>query len=236
MNATRAERWDASSGVAAFAAGVAGAALERGWPNPSNPVAVAVFVEEHRAPILSQSMLFVLSTALFMWFLGSLRSFLLRSEGGAGRLSTVVFGAGYVWAGLNMAAQALQIGVAMDATRGVQPALLSTMAAVFSISNLPLAVMLIASAVVSLRTRAFPKWLSWLTAGAGAAEVLLWLGTVSRSGPLAPNGWLTYALYPALAVWLLPTTIVMFRRSAPAAEQRTGTREGPTGPGMLVGH
>jgi hypothetical protein len=32
------------------------------------------------------------------------------------------------------------------------------------------------------------------------------------SGPLAPNGWLTYALYPVFPVWLVPATIVMIKR------------------------
>ena len=45
-----------------------------------------------------------------------------------------------------------------------------------------------------------------------AAELVLWCGTVATSGPLAPNGWLTYTLYPALAVWLVPTTILMMRK------------------------
>ena len=46
---------------------------------------------------------------------------------------------------------------------------------------------------------------------ASAAELLLWIGTIAQTGPLAPNGWLTYALYPLFLCWLLPTAIVMLR-------------------------
>lgn len=39
---------------------------------------------------------------------------MIRFEGGTGRLSTVVFGAGIAWTTLNMVAQAFQVGVASD--------------------------------------------------------------------------------------------------------------------------
>ena len=95
-----------------------------------------------------------------------------------------------------------QVGVTMAPNGAMSFALLWTMAAAFSISNLPLAVMLLATALVAFRTRAFPVWLAWLSVAVAIAQTLLWLGTVAESGPLAPNGWLTYALYPALALWL----------------------------------
>jgi hypothetical protein len=122
-NATRGERWGAASGFAALVAGLLGGALERGWPSGSDPHAVARFIAANRPAILAQSMLFVLSTGIYLWFLSSLCTFLRRAEGSA--------------------------------------------------------------------------------------------GTVVRTGPLAPNGWLTYALYPVFALWLLPAAIVMLRRSKP---------------------
>lgn len=192
--------------------GAAGGALERGWPSANSPEQVAVFIVEHRAAILGQSMLFLLSSAIYLWFLGSLRSFLIRAEGAPGRLSTVAFGAGLGWVILGMVAQAFQVGQTMAVEGGVQPALLWVMAATFAISNLPCAVMLAAVAVASLRHRAFPVWLGGISIAAAVAQLLLWCGTVVGSGPLAPNGWLTYLLYPMLLVWLVPTTVVMIRR------------------------
>jgi hypothetical protein len=53
---------------------------------------------------------------IYLWFLGVLRGFVLRAEGGTGTLGTVAFGAGCVWAGISMAAQAFQIGVAIAPT------------------------------------------------------------------------------------------------------------------------
>jgi hypothetical protein len=42
---------------------------------------------------------------------------------------------------------------------------------------------------------------------------------VVSTGPLAPDGWLSFALYPVFLVWLIPATIIMIRRvgSTPTA-------------------
>jgi hypothetical protein len=85
------ERWSAASGLVA---GAAGGALERGWPSAEDPSAVASFIAEHRSAIVGQSMLFLLSSGFYLWFLGCLRAFLAKAEGGTGRLSTIVLGAG----------------------------------------------------------------------------------------------------------------------------------------------
>ncbi len=213
MEEARWERRGAASGFVALVLGGAGGALERGWPSASDPAAVARFVAENRTAILAQSMLFLLSSAVFLWFVGTLRAFLRRGEGGSGRLSAVAFGAGVAWIALGMAAQAFQIGVALEPRADLDPVHLWTMAAVFGIANLPCAVMLAAVAVVALRHRALPGWLGWLSVLGAAGQLLLFCGTVVRSGPLAPNGWLTYALYPLFLVWLVPAVIVMMRRS-----------------------
>lgn len=208
------ERWGAASGFAALVAGGAGGALERGWPSGDDPAAVAAFIAEHRGAILGQSVLFLLSSAIYLWFLASLRGHLARAEGGTARLSNAALGAGVAWAALGMLAQAFQVGITMSVRHGVQPALMWTMAATFAIANLPCAVMLAATAVVSLRHGAFPRWLGVISAVAASAQLLLFSGLVVTTGPLAPNGWLTYVLYPLFLVWLVPTTVVMIRRAS----------------------
>jgi hypothetical protein len=207
------ERLGAASGLAALVTGAAGDALERGWPSGNDPVAVAAFLAEHRSAILGQSMLFLLSSAFYLWFLGSLRSHLGKAEGGAGRVSGIAFAAGTAWVALSMMAQAFQIGQTMAASAGVQPAMLWTMAAAFAVANLPCAAMLAAVAVVTFRHAAFPRWLGGISVAAAVAQLLLWSGAVVTSGPMAPNGWLNYLLYPLLLIWLVPTAAVMIRRA-----------------------
>jgi hypothetical protein len=80
------------------------------------------------------------------------------------------------------------------------------------VANIPLAVMFFAIAAVSLRTKVFPVWLGWLAVVAAAAAALLSFALVDPTGPLAPQGWASYLLYPASIVWLVPASIVMIRR------------------------
>jgi hypothetical protein len=226
MNETRWQRWAAASGFVALAFGAAAVALERPWPSTSDPAAFPAFLADNRGAILAQSMLFVVSAGLFMWFLGSLRSFLIEAEGGTGRLSTLAFAAGMIGYGLNVVGQAPQITLTLPSAAGMAPgsaAVLTDLGWVMLIvANIPLAVMFFAVAVVSLRTRAFPVWLGWLAVVAAAAAVLLSLAVVDPSGPLAPQGWASYLLYPASIVWLVPAATVMIRRIGrrPAATTR----------------
>jgi hypothetical protein len=80
--------------------------------------------------------------------------------------------------------------------------------------------------VVSLRIKVFRTWLGWLAALAAAAALALSLAVIDPSGPLAPQGWLSYLLYPASIVWLVPAATVMIRppRRAPGRQRPTGAR------------
>lgn len=206
MYERRSERYAAASGFAIVVLGAAATVFERA------PVTAADFAA-NRTALVTQSMLFLAGAAVSLWFLGSLRVYLLRAEGGPGRVSTLAFGAGVAWATLNMLAQAFQIGVASDPGGQAQDALVNTMSATFTIANLPLAVMLVAVAVVSLRHHAFPVWLGWLAVAAAAAHALLWLSTAAESGPLASDSMLSFVLYPFVLIWLVPATVIMVRRA-----------------------
>lgn len=238
MNETRWQRWAAASGFVALAFGAAAVALERPWPSTSDPAAFPAFLADNRGAILAQSMLFVISAGLFMWFLSSLRSFLIEAEGATGRLSTLAFAAGMIGYGLNVVGQAPQITLTLPSQAGMEPgsaAVLTDLGWVMLIvANIPLAVMFTAVAVVSLRTRVFPVWLGWLAVVAGAAAALLSFAVVDPGGPLAPQGWASYLLYPASIVWLVPAATVMIRRIGrhPAAEPRPESTA-PTG--QLIG-
>ncbi|BAW07721.1 conserved hypothetical protein [Nocardia seriolae] len=192
--------------------------FERGPVSPDDAKATVIdhYTENHDA-LLTQSMLFLAAAALYLWFLAALHAYQAEAEGDAGHMANVAFGAGITWVAINMIAQAFQVGLAQADRYGAEPALIATMNAVFTIAALPLAVMLAAVAVVTLRHRAFPVWLGWIAIVAAAAQLLLWWGTIAAGGPLAPAGWLSYALYPTFVIWLVPACIVMIRRVADRA-------------------
>src|SRR4030042_436334 len=212
------KRWGAATGYLAFARGIAAAGLERGAPPANAPVeqSLADFVK-YRAELLAQSLLFVRSAGVLLWFIGSLRSFLSKAEEGTGRLSSVAFGAGILWAGLQLVMQGGQVALAMGANADLPAALAGMMGdltyALSVIAYVPMGIMLAAMAVVSWRFKAFPAWLAWLSAVAAAANLLMSAGIVAQGGPLVPGGVLTYALYLLQAVWQGATPPVMLARA-----------------------
>lgn len=205
-------RFGAWMGLASCAMGAIGGALERGWPGTGEPEAVYLFVRAHQAAIVAQSMVFVAGACLFLPFAAALRHVLARVEGETRVLSTTAFASAAIWIALGLVAQSLQIGVARSSVVPDE-GLLFTMNAVFSFANLPLAAMLATTARVVLRTSVLPRWLGVVGALAAACEVVLSVGAFVAEGPLAPNGWLSLVLYPAFAMWLVPTAIVMLRRA-----------------------
>lgn len=215
MRRTNPEQWAAASGFGALVAGVAAAGFERPWPTEPGPAFVA-FLVENRGALAAQSMLFIIGSACTVWFLASLRTFLARAEGASSRSATLAFGAGLLWAGINMIGQAPQLVLTLPSAAHLDPGLARLMAdlcfVTLNLANLPLAVMLAAVAAVSLRTKVLPVWLGWLSVVTSLAALALFFAVVQATGPLAPQGWLTLALYPASALWLIPTTVVMIRR------------------------
>jgi len=235
------ERWAAASGYVVVLFGVAGAAFERGGPPLNAPVDQTIaFFSTYRSELLSQSLMFVLSAGAYLWFFGVLRTFLLQAEGGPGMLSTIAFGAGIVSAVIQMVFQGFQVALAVASNHPVEP----TLAALFSnailalsvIAYVPLAVMLAAVAVVSLRDHAFPAWLGWLSAFAAMAHVLMSIGLVLEGGPLVPGGTLTYGLYAVSLLWLVATTTVMVVRSGRPHRFEPFNRGGPTVNDLIVVH
>ncbi len=218
MNEVKWRRWGAATGYLAVALGLAAASFERGAPPANAPLeqALAYFVQ-YRKELLAQSLLFVLSAGVLLWFIGCLRSFLRRAEQGSGRLSSIAFGAGILWAGLQMVMQAAQVALAMGATPELPPALAGMMgdlSYVFSvIAYVPMGIMLFAVAVVTWRFKALPAWLGWLSAAAAAVNLIMAAGIVANEGLLVPGGLLTYVLYLLQAVWQVAVPTVMIARA-----------------------
>lgn len=113
------ERRAAMSGYLVIARGVAAAAFERGAPSANAPIAESVaFYSKYRSELLAQSLLFVLNAGAYLWFFGSLRAWLERAEAGAGRISSVSFGAGTVSVVRQMLLQTLQIAAVTGGASG----------------------------------------------------------------------------------------------------------------------
>ncbi len=210
----RAEQWGAAAALVAIAVGMGGLALERPWPQGG--AAFTEFLANNRGAIVGQSLFFMVGAALNLFFFASLRSFLARAEGGGAPLANAAFGAGILSSGLNIVGQAPQILLTLPSQAALDPSLARLLAdlcfVMLNVANLPLAVMFAATAAVGFKTRVLPVWLSVLAAVVAAAAFALSFAVAQASGPLAPQGWLTLALYPSSVIWLVPGAIVMIRR------------------------
>lgn len=207
----RIESWSIATAYASLLCGIGAVTLERSWP--SSPQELPGWLAAARNTVLWQGLFFLLGGAFFMWFLGSLRAFLLRSEPNRGRLTMVAFTAGMVGYGMTMLALAPQIALTLPDRGWIEPAT-AAMAVdlgyvMLTVANLPLAVMYAAVAVVASRDHAFPAWLGWLSAAAAVSSTVLAFSPIDPTGPLAPQGWLSYLMYLVPVMWLAATPTVM---------------------------
>lgn len=139
-------------------------------------------------------------SALFLvWFAGSVYS-ALREHEGTGRLATVAFGGG-VFASVIMAtafagmiAAAGRAGTEGGITAGEAVALYDVWSSVMGVTMpIGLAVLIGATAAVSLRTSAFPAWFGWVSA-------IIALGLISPVGYVVMAGGLVWVL--VVSIWL----------------------------------
>jgi hypothetical protein len=150
-----------------------------------------------------------LSLVPFLWFLGSLRSAFRTAEGGTGRLSAIAYGGGLVLVAGAAVDASLQFAVA-ESVGDVPPGVTQTLSVLygnfFLVFPVGLATLLLASALVILRTGALPAWLGW---------VALVLGILS----LTPVGFFAFIL---VLVWIAVVSVVLYQQQ-PAPPTPTTT-------------
>jgi len=119
---------------------------------------------------------FLAAMLSFLWFLGTLRGDLFRSEGGDGSLTSVAFGSGLIFTTLMTAGLTLLISPAFMASDDkftfdpntadfMQDAGYGLFVAALIFASL----LLLATSLVSYRTRLLPMWLAWVSVPAAIA-------------------------------------------------------------------
>lgn len=209
--------------------GIAGALFERGGPPAGAPgEQLLAFVSTYRRELLTQSLMFVFGAAAYLWFFAALRTTLARS-GESLMLATVAFAAGIVAVVLQLLLQILQLAMATagpDIGSGVAGLFGGLMWNVSVAAYVPLAIMFAAVWIATRRDHVFPQWLGWLSAATAIGHLIMSFGLVVRTGPLAPGGALTYALYAMSLAWLLAaTTLMVFRNQDVAVRRAPGNGE-----------
>lgn len=206
------------TGFAAALLGILSFVLAITWgdePDTDAPAAeIALWMTDKSWEILITGWIWWLAAASFLWFMGSLRSLLGPAEGGTRRVTSIAFSAGAVF---TVFAASIFVPVVAGAAadefdeRTITPetaeALWVLGSGVFGVAEISAAVMILAVAIVVVRTGALAKWYGWLSLVYG-----LWL-------LILPIGWIGMV---GLPVWILLTTaLVWMAQSKPAASAAT---------------
>jgi hypothetical protein len=195
------ERYSPLAGVIAVACWVVGAIVLQDAVDGETGAELVQQYNGNEGQIAAAGIIWLIGTALFFWFLGSLRSRLLAAEGPEGRLTTMAF-AGGVAATVCIA---LFPGPSVSATfvddknlDGSAAVALDALGdAFFVAAEYLLPVMLAATALLALRTRAvIPRWLAWVTLA--VALVML----------IAPIGWA--AMIFAFPIWVVIVSVLLW--------------------------
>lgn len=204
----RGERLATWTGVVAVALWVIGVFIAETGDTPGESASEAeylAYIEADANTILLGGWTFMLGCAAFLWFAIVLREHLASAEGGTRMFSNVAF-VGSLAAGVfMMLTPGPEIAAAITAEEreisASTAAALSILGEAFvSAATIAAILLMLGSGIVALRTRLFPKvwaWFSFLLA------IVLVIG---------PIGWA--ALFLGLPVWIIGTTVFLWRRGA----------------------
>lgn len=198
------------AGVVAVACWVLSILLIMGVTDEDKGPEILAQYQAHDDRILGGGIIWLIGTALFVWFLGSLRVRLLAAEGPEGRLTAIAY-AGGVGTAICLAllpGPDLAGALAKDDLDASAASAMHHLISMFFLAAEYLApVLLAATALVALRARAVvPRWLAWVSLL--VAFLLL----------VAPIGWA--ALIFAFPIWVL--LVAFFLWTAPAGGEAQG--------------
>lgn len=164
-----------------------------------------------RIRVIAGTHVLVLGAGLFLWFLGSLWRAARPAEGESGRLSVIAVGSGFVFAAMvcvsavatGAVAAAMDFGDVEQADPGVArflPRMGHDM--LLLPGSFTALVMVVAVAVLTLRTGLFPRWMAWLSYLCAVALL------ASAAVPDIPQ--------VGLLVWVVVASALLMRQEAPA--------------------
>ena len=204
-----AARWEHHApltGVAAVVLWVIGILAGGDVTNKDEPREILDAIQGNVNQILLSGFLWLLGTALFIWFLGSLRDRILAAEGGTGRLAALAYGGGIAAAVAAALIPCPDMAAALnddDLDASAASAMHNLTDAFFIATEYLLPVLLVATALAALRFGVLPRWLAWVS---------LLIALVLLIGPI---GWA--AMIFAFPLWVIVVSILLWRWYGSAA-------------------
>jgi hypothetical protein len=217
MDDSRWERIAAGMGIVFVALLLAATFVAPAAPKTDEPTSKFItYATDHRSALLIGNYLAALGVFFAFTFLGAMRSYFRRAEGGTGRLSAVLFGGGVAAGVIALLASAVGNAVLLHAAREGDPAvvraLYDLLGGFFTLIWIPVAVWVGAASVITMRTNAFPKWYGQVGALFTVYFLVAAYGVSLDSGPLANGGALQLVAFALFALWVLATSILLMQR------------------------
>lgn len=183
------ERWEKRApltGIVAVVLWVVGTFIieSTDYSDKDTPQEVLAVFQKDTGTIIAGGLVFALGVVFFIWFLGGLRARLLLAEGGLGRLTSIAYGSGMLAALclLFQVAPAVQGALDDDDLSPEAAQSLQTMGeAFFGGTEVTLIAMFFAVGILTLRRRALPGWLGWVSLVIALILVIIpigWIGVV----------------------------------------------------------
>jgi hypothetical protein len=210
MTTQRWERYAPWTGVLAAALWVAGFVIlmSSGMvAQDATPEEVLAHHQTNGGPLIAGSLMFMLGTLAFVWFLGSLTTSLRSAEGGGGRVASIAFGGGLAMAvcALLLPSGGVTIALGAETMSATSADALRHLPGVFYIGvELFAAVLVGATGLVALRTAALPRWFAWLS-------LLLALLLL-----IPPIGWVGVLL--GVPLWTVGVSLLLARRAGTSVQ------------------
>jgi hypothetical protein len=211
-------RYDSATGIG-FAVLAIVSFLMPGTPlkADASPAKVTAFFADHHGDLLGASYVLGLAAVLFLWFAGSLRSYLRAAEGGEGRLSSAAFGGGVAGITLTLAGVAVLNGAAFKvAGSGADPNLIRAIfdagSALLTMSAFAFAAFFAAASCSGARSRALPPWAYWSGSVIAVLQLVGGIALFAETGAFATGG--AFGFVPPLTgiLWVAAVATVLMRR------------------------
>jgi hypothetical protein len=215
------DRWANGSGVGFVILTIAAFLVGGEPPGVSDPAEdVVSYYSGERGQVLVSSFFFAVALLLLLWFAGAIANAL--RERGQGRLAGTLLAAVSAFAAVQLVltgiGAALAHSIAREGDAATAQALFNLSWALDLLAALPSAGFVVASAVGLSRVGRIPDWLGW--AGIGVAALFVLRSTNwAREGFWSPTGKYVFILIPLALLWILVTSIVLFRTSPASSEQ-----------------
>lgn len=224
----RGRKFDAATGIGFAVLAIVAFALPGTPPKADDATTdIAAFFTDHRKEVLVGNFLLGVAAILFLWFAGSLRSYLRSGEGGEGRLSAASFGGGVAGIGLLLGGAAiLNMFVFEFAKRSgaedLARAVFDASSAFFAVGAMCFAVFFAAAACSGARSGALPSWAYWSGSVVAVLQLVAGVAVFAESGFFATGGAFPTYIAPLAAFgWVIAVAVLMMRRDGVPPVPRT---------------